>query len=43
MKAFIDAVRAGSENPIPVDEIFEVSRVVIEAATSLRPLTKTPA
>ena len=43
IKTFIDAIRTGSESPIPLDELIEVSRVSIEAATSLRPLTKTPA
>jgi predicted dehydrogenase/threonine dehydrogenase-like Zn-dependent dehydrogenase len=34
--AFVDAVRKGIEAPIPAEEIFEVSRVVIEIAESLR-------
>jgi len=31
-KAFVDAVRQGGPAPIPVEEIFEVSRVTIEVA-----------
>lgn len=34
--AFIDAVRGGKPAPVPVDELFEVSRVSIEVAQSLR-------
>lgn len=36
VNAFVDAIRNGAESPIPVDEIFEVSRVTIEIAESLR-------
>jgi len=36
VNAFIDAIRNGKESPIPLDEIFEVSRVTIEIAESLR-------
>lgn len=32
VKAFVEAVRKGGMRPIPVDEIFEVSRVTIEIA-----------
>ena len=35
-KAFVDAVRAGTSAPIPLEEILEVSRVVIEAAQNTR-------
>jgi len=35
LQAFVDAIRSG-EPPIPVEEIFEVSRVAIEAAEALR-------
>ncbi len=34
--AFLDAITKGSESPIPPAEIFEVSRVTIEAAERLR-------
>ncbi|MBN4046406.1 bi-domain-containing oxidoreductase [bacterium AH-315-P15] len=34
-KAFVDAVRRGKPSPIPLDEIFEVSRVTIEVATEI--------
>lgn len=34
--AFVKAVRQGSTPPIPISEIFEVSRVSIEAATEAR-------
>jgi len=34
--AFVSAIISGSPSPIPVDEIFEVARVSIEAATQLR-------
>ena len=33
--AFIDAVREGKPSPIPLDEIFEVSRVSIEVQEAL--------
>ncbi|RZV47988.1 MAG: dehydrogenase, partial [Sphingomonadaceae bacterium] len=35
-KAFLDAVRAGSASPIAPEELFEVSRASIEAATLLK-------
>ncbi|WP_073256403.1 bi-domain-containing oxidoreductase [Shimia gijangensis] len=35
-KAFIDAVRQGTKTPIPKSEIFEVTRVTIEAAVAAR-------
>eukprot|EP01035_Chromulina_nebulosa_P010584 gene10584-biopygen8865 len=35
-KAFVDAVRAGRPSPIPLDEVLEVSRVTIEAATAAK-------
>jgi predicted dehydrogenase len=35
-KAFVDAVRAGRPCPIPLDEVLEVSRVTIEAATAAK-------
>lgn len=35
-KAFIDAIADGKESPIPHHEIFEVARVTIEAAETLR-------
>lgn len=34
-KAFVDAIKEGGEAPIPVEEIFEISRVTIEIASSL--------
>jgi predicted dehydrogenase len=33
--AFIEAVRKGESSPIPLDEVLEVSRVSIEAATAV--------
>lgn len=33
--AFVEAIRAGRESPIPLDEIFEVSRVSIEVQEAL--------
>jgi len=35
--AFMKSVREGGENPIPQDEIFEVARVSVDIAESLRP------
>mgnify|MGYP001182372283 CR=1 FL=1 len=35
-QAFVDAVRSGGAAPIPLDELFEVARVTIEIAKSLR-------
>lgn len=35
-KAFVDAVRAGRPSPIPLDDVLEVSRVTIEAATAAK-------
>jgi predicted dehydrogenase/threonine dehydrogenase-like Zn-dependent dehydrogenase len=35
-KAFIDAIKHNAPAPIPVDELFEVSRVTIEAVQQLR-------
>ena len=35
-KSFVDAVKCGGPNPIPLEEIIEVSRVTIEAAKALR-------
>jgi hypothetical protein len=34
--AFMESVRDGGENPIPQDEIFEVARVSVDIAESLR-------
>ena len=34
--AFMKSVREGGENPIPQDEIFEVARVSVDIAESLR-------
>ena len=34
--AFLDAIERGSPSPIPIDEIFEVARVTLEAADLLR-------
>jgi predicted dehydrogenase/threonine dehydrogenase-like Zn-dependent dehydrogenase len=34
-KAFVDAVRNGAPSPIPAEELFEVARITIEAATQL--------
>ncbi|MEQ1530258.1 MAG: bi-domain-containing oxidoreductase [Methylococcales bacterium] len=34
--AFLNAIEQGATTPIPIDEIFEVSKVTIEAATLLR-------
>ncbi|MFK5979022.1 MAG: bi-domain-containing oxidoreductase [Rhizobiaceae bacterium] len=34
-KAFVDAIKEGGEVPIPVGEVFEVSRTTIEIALSL--------
>jgi predicted dehydrogenase len=34
--AFLSAIESGSESPIPVEEIFEVARVTIEATEILR-------
>lgn len=36
VKAFVDALRMGAAAPIPVDEVFEVSRISIEAQQALR-------
>jgi predicted dehydrogenase len=36
VKAFLRAVASGGPSPIPADEIFEVSRVAIEAAEGFR-------
>ena len=36
VQAFLTAVESGGLSPIPVEEIFEVSRVAIEVAESLR-------
>ena len=38
VQAFIDAIKDGTEAPIPYDEIMESSRVSIEVANSLRGL-----
>lgn len=35
-KAFIEAVRGGKPAPVPTEELFEVSRISIEVAESLR-------
>ncbi|QDQ40012.1 zinc-binding dehydrogenase [Legionella geestiana] len=35
-KAFADAVRSGTPSPIPFNELVEVARVTIEAATQVR-------
>jgi predicted dehydrogenase/threonine dehydrogenase-like Zn-dependent dehydrogenase len=35
-QAFIDAVRAGNQSPIPLDEILEVARVTIELGEAAR-------
>ena len=35
VQAFIDALKKGSASPIPMDEIFEVSRVAIEVQKNL--------
>lgn len=35
-KAFLDAIERGSVAPIPINEIFEVARVTIEAAQIIR-------
>lgn len=35
-KAFVDAVRAGAASPIPLDEIWEVSKVSVEVAEAAR-------
>lgn len=35
-QAFVSAIEAGSESPIPFDEVMAVSRAVIEIAESLR-------
>ncbi len=34
--AFIESIRKGKETPIPIEEIFEVARVTIQAAEILR-------
>jgi hypothetical protein len=31
-QAFVDAIARGAESPIPVEELFEVSRIMIEIA-----------
>ena len=36
VKAFLDAIRDGASAPIPIDEIFEVADVSIQAAEMLR-------
>ena len=36
VQAFLSAVASGGPSPIPVDEIFEVSRVAIDVAEGLR-------
>ena len=36
VRAFVDAISNGFASPIPADEIFEVARVTIEVAESLR-------
>ena len=33
-KAFLEAISRGNESPIPIEEIFEVSRISIELATN---------
>lgn len=33
--AFLDAVRSGSDSPIPIDEIFEVSEVTVAIASAV--------
>ena len=35
-KSFLEAIQSGDDNPIPVDEIFEVARISIEVADLLR-------
>jgi predicted dehydrogenase len=35
MQAFLDAVSSGGPSPVPIEEIFEVSRVAIEVADAL--------
>jgi hypothetical protein len=36
VSAFMNSVREGSQSPIPQDEIFEVARVSVDIAESLR-------
>ena len=36
VSAFVEAIRSGNAAPIPLEEIFEVSRITIEIAESLR-------
>ena len=36
VNAFVEAIRSGNAAPIPLEEIFEVSRITIEIAESLR-------
>lgn len=36
VRRFLNAIAKGEETPIPIDEVFEVSRVSIEAAALLR-------
>ena len=31
-KAFVEAINQGSNSPIPIDEVIEVSRITIELA-----------
>jgi predicted dehydrogenase/threonine dehydrogenase-like Zn-dependent dehydrogenase len=40
--AFLQAIRSGSAPPIPVDEIFEVARVMLEIAARQRPARAAP-
>jgi len=35
-KAFVEAIQAGRPSPIPLDEVLEVSRLTIEAATAAK-------
>lgn len=35
-KRFLGAIQSGGDNPIPVEEVFEVARVSIEVAALLR-------
>ena len=36
VNSFVEAIRRGNAAPIPLEEIFEVSRITIEIAESLR-------
>jgi len=36
VESFLTAIRTGNEQAIPIEEIFEVSRIIIEISESLK-------